>query len=433
LNRSFRRETPLYHGWVIAFTLAITETVSWGIIYYAFSVFITPMEKDLGWSRSELTGGFSLALLVMGIMAFPVGSWIDQHGARLLMTIGSILASLLVIAWSRVSDLTHFYLIWAGLGVCAACVLYEPAFAVIAKWFTRRRSRALAVITFAAGLASTIFLPLSDLLLRAFGWRDAVLVLGLLLAVLTILPHAIILRRHPSDLGLLPDGARQTSDTPVKLPSVSLSSALGSRSFWMLTLAFACTGLAASAVRVHFVPLLIDAGFDPSAAALASGSIGLMQVAGRLVFAPLEERFSAHLILAGVFAMQAAAMAVLLFGPTLLVVCIFLVVFGTSIGALTLTRASIIAERFGAASYGRISSVMSVFVSFAGTAAPIGAGLLYDHFGNYQPVLILALLFALVAVIIAALTRSVDQPVLNASDSLIPEPTVVGAAPPSSG
>jgi MFS family permease len=414
LFKRFSSDTSLYYGWIITFTLAVTETISWGILYYAFSVFITPMEAELGWSRAELTGGFSLGLLVMGLMAFPVGTWVDTHGARLLMTVGSILASLLVVSWSQVNNLTSFYLIWAGIGVCGACILYEPAFAVIAKWFTRRRSRALAVITFAAGLASTIFLPLSDTLLKAFGWRDAVLVLGVFLAVTTIVPHLLILRRYPFDLGLLPDGEADATASHLRLSSFSLSDALRSRLFWMLTLAFGFTSIAASAVRIHFVPLLIDYGIDASTAAFASGSIGLMQVAGRVIFALLEERFSGRVILAGVFAMQTAAMSVLLLGPTLLVVGIFLIVFGTSIGALTLARASVIAEMFGSTHYGRISSVMSVFVSLAGTGAPFAAGLLYDHFESYQPVLGLALIFALIAVTIAVMTKSETQ-VLSSS------------------
>src|SRR5260221_10732385 len=90
-----RRALP-YYGWYIAVTLAVTETISWGIIYHSFSVFLTPMQATLGWTRSELTGGFSLSLLVAGAMAFPVGAWIDKHGPRLLMTIGSIAASILV-------------------------------------------------------------------------------------------------------------------------------------------------------------------------------------------------------------------------------------------------------------------------------------------------------------------------------------------------
>ncbi|MFN8373649.1 MAG: MFS transporter [Anaerolineae bacterium] len=223
-----------YYGWYLAITLALTETISWGIIYYAFSVFLTPMERDLGWSRAELTGGFSLMWLVAGAMAFPVGAWIDKHGPRLLMTVGSIGASLLVIAWSQVTTQLMFYLIWAGLRA-----LYEPAFAVVAQWFQQRRSTALAIITFAAGLASTIFLPLSDALLRGFGWRTAVLILGLFLASVTIPLHALVLRRRPADMGLEPDGAMTAAKTSAKpAPSIALKAALSGRAFWLLTAAF---------------------------------------------------------------------------------------------------------------------------------------------------------------------------------------------------
>ena len=216
-----RRLTTRYYGWYITVTLALTETISWGILYYAFSVFLSPMQADLKWSRSELTAGFSLALLTMGGLAFPVGAWIDRHGPRLLMTMGSIAASLLVIAWSQVTSQTTFYVIWIGIGACAAAVLYEPAFAVIAQWFTERRSTALATVTFAAGLASTIFLPLSDALLRAYGWRTAVMILGLFLAITTIPLHALVFRRHPDELGLLPDGITPQSTEPrVLLPAL---------------------------------------------------------------------------------------------------------------------------------------------------------------------------------------------------------------------
>lgn len=407
MRRLFRGETPIYYGWVIAFTLAITETISWGVIYYAFTVFIKPMETELGWSRAELTGGFSLMALVMGLMAFPVGAWIDKHGSRLLMTIGSILASLLILAWSQVETLTHFYLISAALGVCAAAVLYEPAFAVMATWFIRQRGRALAIITFAAGLASTIFIPLSDALLNAVGWRDAVLILGLFLGLTTIPPHLIVLRRRPADLGLLPDGELNAIDNSTRtIPlSRSLSDALHSRFFWLLTLAFSISVLASSALRVHLIPLLTDFGIDATTAAFVSGSIGLMQVVGRIFFAPLEARFSARLMVTGVFMMQAASMAVLLLGSSALVIGLFLILFGTSYGAKTLAKAAVIGELFGSAYYGRISSVMAVFITFAGTAAPVGAGLLYDYTGSYQAMLWGVVILASASAVVIALSR----------------------------
>lgn len=409
----FKPTSKLYYGWYIAAALAITETVSWGIVYYAFTVFITPMETELGWSRAQLTGGFSLALLIAGAMAFPVGTWIDRHGARWLMTVGSILASLLILAWSQVSDLTTFYLVWAGLGVCAAVVLYEPAFAVMAIWFVRRRSTALAIITFAAGLASTIFVPLSDALLRNFGWRHSVVILGILLAVTTIPLHALVLRRRPADLGLFPDGEQNAFESHRLAKNFSLSEALHSRYFWLLTLAFSLAYLASNAIRVHFIPFLVDTGINASTAALASGAIGLMQVAGRVIFAPLDSRFSGRVMVAGVFALQGAAIVVLLTSSSLWAVGVFVIIFGAAYGAQTLARASIIAELFGSSHYGRISSVMAVFLTLAGTAAPVGAGLIYDHFGNYQPVLWIIIALALTAACITVFTKPDTPPTVE--------------------
>ena len=81
-----------YYGWVLVAALGLTEAISWGVLYYAFSVFLQPMEADLGWSRGATTGAFSLALVLSGFAAIPVGRWLDRHGARLLMSVGSCLA-----------------------------------------------------------------------------------------------------------------------------------------------------------------------------------------------------------------------------------------------------------------------------------------------------------------------------------------------------
>ena len=398
--------TKPYYGWVLAITLAVTETISWGIIYYSFSVFLTPMEHDLGWSRAELTGGFSLMWLVTGLMAFPVGAWIDKHGARALMTAGSIGASVLVILWSLVTTLPMFYLIWAGLGVCAAAVLYEPAFAVIAQWFHRRRSTALAIVTFAAGFASTIFLPLSDALLRGFGWRTAVLLLGIFLACITIPLHVLKLRRRPADLGLKPDGiAETTTDTTANPISISFRQAMNGRIFWLLTLAFGLISLSAAAIRVHFIPFLVSAGIDSSTAAFATGTIGIMQVVGRIIFAPLDHRFSSKVIVIGVFALQTAALSVLLLGQSIVLIGVFILLFGASQGAVTLARPSILAELYGISHYGRISSVMALFLTLTSTSAPLVASILFDQFGNYQPVLYLVVMLAFAATFVAVLAK----------------------------
>src|SRR5262245_24329507 len=95
----------IYYGWVMLGAVAVTEVVSWGILYYSFAVFVAPMHAELGWSRVAITGAYSLALLCSGLAAVPVGRWLDRHGARTLMTAGSIAASLLLLAWSQVQHM----------------------------------------------------------------------------------------------------------------------------------------------------------------------------------------------------------------------------------------------------------------------------------------------------------------------------------------
>ena len=132
--RAARRPRRKYYGWTIVWTLAVTETVSWGILYYAFAVFLVPMQTELGWSTPQITGAYSLALLVTMILSPPLGHWLDRSGPRVPMTIGSVLGTVLLVAWSRVESLAGFYLIWAGIGVAIALTLYEPAFAAASTW-----------------------------------------------------------------------------------------------------------------------------------------------------------------------------------------------------------------------------------------------------------------------------------------------------------
>src|SRR6266536_3603746 len=180
----------LYYGWVLVATLGVTETISWGILYYAFAVYLSPMETELHWSRGDMTGAFSLGLLLAGLAAIPIGRWLDRHGPRLVMTVGSLGGSVLVLAWSQVTSLDQLYLVWAAIGLTMAATLYDPAFATASKWFERQRVRALTIITLMAGFASTIFIPLAGWLVQVQGWRQSLVTLALILAVGTIAPHA---------------------------------------------------------------------------------------------------------------------------------------------------------------------------------------------------------------------------------------------------
>src|SRR5215213_698863 len=196
----------LFYGWVLVVMLGITQTMTWGILYYGFTVMLPVLEADRGWTRGQMSGAFSIAMLLSGLGAAPVGRWLDDRGPRVLMTAGSVAATLLLLALARVDTLIEFYVVWALIGIVMSAVLYEPAFAVVTAWFERHRTRAITAVTLMAGFASTIFMPVESWLIELQGWRTALVTLAAFLAVTTILPHALLLKRRPEDIGQHVDG-----------------------------------------------------------------------------------------------------------------------------------------------------------------------------------------------------------------------------------
>ena len=381
----------LYYGWPMLAGLSLAETIAWGIVYYTFSVFIRPMEIELGWSRAQVTGAFSLALLVGGIAAVPVGHWLDAHGPRALMTAGSVAAVVLLIAWSRVESIVGLYVVWAGLGLAMAAVLYEPAFAVVATWFVRYRHRALTILTVCAGLASTIFVPLAGWLLVRQGWRSAVVTLAAILAATTVPIHALLLRRSPQAIGAAVDGDERDRlvSVPVALAtpsSTAIREALGRRAFWILTSAVVLSSLAAVATVVHLIPFLLGRRFPLSTAALAAGGVGLMQLPGRLFYAPIRRRLSIVGSTATVLMVQALALAWLPMVRGRAGLALFVIAFGMGNGAATLVRATGIAELFDPSVYGRVGGLIALFTAGARAAGPIAAALAYQGLGSYGAV-----------------------------------------------
>jgi len=379
----------MYYGWVLMVTLGVTETISWGILYYAFAVYLTPMETELGWSRGAMTGAFSLGLLLAGLAAIPIGRWLDRHGPRLLMSLGSVVASLLVLAWSQTRDLQQLYLIWAAIGLSMAATLYDPAFATASLWFERQRVRALTLITLMAGFASTIFIPLAGWLVQLQGWRQSLVTLAIVLAVGTIAPHALLLRRRPEDLGLYPDGAPllHKKAEPQGRAGMAVGQALRHPSFPWLVIAFWLSTVSTIAVGLHFLPYLQDRGYDATFAAGVTGLIGAMQVLARLFMAPFGNRTNPRLFAASMFALQPLALLVLLLVRSTPGVFLFVVLFGAQRGLSTIARPALLADLYGRAQYASIAGVLQFAISLAQAAAPVGAGVAYDALHSYEPIL----------------------------------------------
>lgn len=395
------RRSPVFHGWRIVAVLAFTETVSWGVLYYAFAVFQVPMGAELGLSSAQLTGAFSVAVLMTGVAGVWVGRWLDVRGPRGLMTAGAAVSALLVAAWSQVQSAAGLYLVFAGIGLARATVLYEPAFAVIVRWFDRQRANALLAVTLVAGFASTIALPTSNALAEALGWRDALLVLAAALAVLTVLPHWLVLRRDPGDLGVHPDGADGAATAPARRhqahppedprPGLRATASWAARQpalRWYAT-AFASQSAAVIIVAVHLVPFLLEQGHTAGFAATATGALGALSVTGRLVLTGVARAVPVARVTGAMFAVQGIGVVVLLVaGHSQLGALAFVLLFGIGFGVGTVARPALLAGTFGVTGYATTSGLMALLITFATTLGPVVAGVARTATGTYTIVLV---------------------------------------------
>jgi MFS family permease len=360
--------------------LSVTEIISWGIAYYSFPVVLRAMERDLGASRAAVTGALSVALAVSALAGIPIGRWLDRYGPRALMTTGSCLAAGLLLAWSRVHSLATLYLVWGGMGLAMAAILYEPAFVAIVQWFPYRRDRALLLLTLAGGLASTIFLPITARLLERFGWRTAIEILAAFLAVTTVPIHALVLRSARS----VPSPKAEIPEPDVE--GVPLGAALRTAVFWILAFAFAVSSFVAITVSVHAIPYLTVRGYSAAYAAAAVGWMGAMQLPGRLLFVPITSWLGANRATGSIFLAQGAGMALLAMVTRLPGLIPVIVLLGAANGMATLARATTVAEVFGRRYYGSLNGAIGLWANGARAASPVGASLLAVWLGGYEPV-----------------------------------------------
>jgi predicted MFS family arabinose efflux permease len=355
-------------GRAIVGALAATVTVSYGVLTYAFPVLFVPMEAELGVSRTALSIAASIALGCAALAGVGVGWLLDRRDPRLVMGAGSVLATLMVLAWSRVTTLAQLYVVFATLGIAFAAVTYAPAFTVVTKWFAERRTEALTAVTLAGAFASLIFSPLTARLEHELGWRDALVVLAVVLGAITVPLHLLVLRPSP---------------WPHREHSVPARHALRSRGFWLLAAAFSLGAFAWSAITVLLVVILVDQGLPVGFAALAAGVTGISQLPGRLLFVPVQRALGHHGALPVALGLSAGALVLLALDQSRPAVLVFAVLFGTAGGMQTLLLASTPAALFGSASYGSVAGALHACANGARALGPFGFTAAATLIGGY--------------------------------------------------
>ncbi len=355
--------------------LAIGQLLCWAALYYAFSSFVLPMMRELGWSKATVMGASSAGLAAWGLASYACGAAIDRGHGRTVMTLGAVLGAMACAAWSRVELPWQLYASCIALGVAMAMTLYEPAFNVVTHRYPSRYRQAITALTLVAGFASTLSFPACVWLIGAVGWRAAMLVIAASLLLVAAPLHAWALRGT----------ARVVAPPqPDAAADATLREAVRHPAFWLLTLCFTLHAFVIAALWAHVMPAFAARGIDETATLAVLVWIGPAQVAGRLALASIGRALPLHRV--GLFALAAMATAFALFAASTHPVALlgFALLFGAGNGLMTIVRGGMVPAYFGRTHVGRVGGLMSAVSLLTRAAAPLAAAWLLLALPGYR-------------------------------------------------
>lgn len=381
----------------IVWPLAIAETIVWAAMFYSFPALILVWERDLGWSKTELSGALTLSLVTAAVLAPVVGRLIDHGFGRFVFTGCALLGAILLALLSQVTELWQFYVVWLGLGVAMSGALYEACFAVLTRAMGVRAKRAITLITLVAGFAGTVSFPSAYVLVGFVGWRGAVLTFAVAVALVAV---PLIWRG-----ARLAEESHESHLHPASPKTREALRILRSVTFWLLALSFAMIALEHGILLTHLLPLLDERGIHGETAILAASMIGPMQVAGRLAMMAAERHVSILRIAAASFvSMGIAALALLGTSAVPVLLVAFVLFQGSGYGVTSIVRPVVTADFLGRTNFGVISGLLALPFIIATAAAPTIAAFVWER-GGYDRVILLAIVAAgigLASILLAA-------------------------------
>ena len=375
--------------------LGLSQLVCWGITYYLIGALGELIAADLGWSRSAVYGGFSAALLVMGLASPLVGRLIDRYGGRLVMALGSVLIALGCLALAMVHELWTYYAAWVLLGLAMRCTLYDAAFAALARIGGPQARRPISQITLLGGLASTVFWPITHALAEHFGWRGAVLAyVGV--ALLTIPLHLAIPGARYGDrpAGHVAERPHLAQSRPDRLLAGSL-----------YALIVTLTNVLNSGMSAHMIGILSGLGLAASVAVWVATLRGIGQSSARLCEVLFGGRLSPLILnLLAASALPFCFAAGLFSGKVIAAAIAFALVYGAGNGLLTITRGTLPLVLFDHRTYGALVGRLLVPSFLLSAVAPLGFALVIERLGE-AGALVLSILIALTTLAAALALR----------------------------
>ena len=387
---------PSFRGWWIVGVSFLALFTHGAATSYLFGLLVVPMENDLGWSRTTLTGALTVATFVSAGLGMVLGPIFDRSGARLGMTLSALFggACLLLLAFTSV-PWAYYALLGVGVGAARTGLEIVGPRTAIANWFVRRRAAAFAWSSGGRAVFGFTMVPVFAILIEQTSWRAGWGVLGVVEICILAPLVWLIVRRRPEDHGQFPDGDRpgaMRSDRSRRSRTVSdedswtLREAVRTRTLWLIVISIMLTGFPATGVIANMVFYFMDEGLEFQFASSAFAFFGFGALLGRPFWGFIAARFGIHagLTLWGFGYSLAIALYVLADTPATLFAAALPI--GLAIGGSQQLQSQAWPDYFGRRHVGAITGLTVLLVTPAMALGPLVTAEAYVRTGSYEPV-----------------------------------------------
>lgn len=423
---------PFYYGWIVVGASSTVVFARMAPAITTLTVLIFPISHQLGWSRTLIAGSVSAGALASLVLSPVVGWAIDRFGARPVLVVSVLVlgVAMISLAWATV-PLT-FYLAFAAGRIVFHTSAPIGASTVAARWFIRKRGRAIGMIFLFGAIGGVVFTMVASLVVESHGLKATWIAMGLVVLMVSVAPSLLLVAERPEDIGLLPDGEPPDSTdaekgagaiVPVGVPdspatvlpraqmtadtdSWTLGEAVRTKTFWLLVFMGFASFFVHTSIGVHMGAYFRDVGLGATSAALAVSLSWSVSAVGSLIWGWVTDRIDVRYAYSGMFLFQAGSTLYLIFVGGTLGVFLASGLFGIVSAGTNVVPSVIYANYFGRSSLGRIRGLGEVGVLLGQATGPVIAGILFDLRGGYSTIFTAFVVLALVCSLLVLKARA---------------------------
>ena len=402
------KKPKVFYGYWIVVATFLFISVSQGCAFFVFSLFVKPLQAELGWGRGDIMAAFSMFILALGLAAPFIGRVVDRYGVKIVISAGAVVTGLGYVLVSQMNELWQFYLGYIIIGTGLAATGVVPSSTAVSNWFKRKRGMAIGIMSSGIGVGGFVSAPLiGGFFIPNFGWRASYFALAMFIWVVIIPLAWFVIKAKPADMGLFPDGveapeAGEATETSPSAPDgLTLRMALVTPAFWLIIISFLFGDFSHVGVIQSQVPYLQDIGFPVATAATALGGVGLGSAVGKFGFGWLCDKIQPkYAWTIGLIFQIVAIIVIMLTRPTSsqAMIWIYSITMGLGGGSWLPTSSMLTSTSFGLTDYGAIFGLVTLSIMIGSAAGPLTAGYMYDTMNTYHEAFIIFLALYVISI-----------------------------------